>query len=469
MISPGVAHDSGTFVAYDELRSSALRQFSTAVEHDQWLLVSVPVPVVPAEALLLAAPEADAEFWQQPGGVTTSGIGTAAVVRGRGPQRFRQVITAANDVFARVVRADTSRANTSLRLFGGFAFGVGQADTPPWSEFGDARFVLPKYRYVASERGAQLEALVLGAELGTTTAIERAATELSQVASKLTRAAERIFDVPSRAAAPRLQALDEPRWVALVEELKRGIQSGQFEKVVLAQRAVLLSDAPADVARILVSLRAFAQECTRFALRAGGMSFVGATPERLVQKRGLELYTEAVAGSIRREGQKARRELLDSRKDRAEHDIVVRELLRQLTPIATSVSHRDEPEIRELTHLLHLCTPIHARLREPCHVLELVERLHPTPAVGGMPRQAAVEWLLEHEPNGRGWYAGPVGWFDAAGDGEFHVALRSGLITRDRAYVYAGAGVVEDSDPRREYSETLLKMRALSAALGDST
>jgi menaquinone-specific isochorismate synthase len=115
---------------------------------------------------------------------------------------------------------------------------------------------------------------------------------------------------------------------------------------------------------------------------------------------------------------------------------------------------------------MHLRTPIAARLAKRAHVLDLVAALHPTPSVGGVPTDRAIEWITRNEPDPRGWYAGPVGWFDAEGDGEFAVALRCGLLRGNRAWIYAGAGIVRDSDPAMEYAETNIKQTALLRALG---
>ena len=115
---------------------------------------------------------------------------------------------------------------------------------------------------------------------------------------------------------------------------------------------------------------------------------------------------------------------------------------------------------------MHLHTPLTGVLREAVHVLDLVAAVHPTPAVGGVPRQDSVAWIAAHEPDPRGWYAGPVGWFDAGGDGEFAVAIRSGVLEARRAHVYAGAGIVAASDPAAEYAETSVKQRSILRALG---
>jgi isochorismate synthase EntC len=145
--------------------------------------------------------------------------------------------------------------------------------------------------------------------------------------------------------------------------------------------------------------------------------------------------------------------------------LVVQEILHSLGPVTTELEHPREPLVRELRHLVHLQTPIRGRLNAPLHILRLAERLHPTPAVGGVPTAQAVGWIREHEPHDRGWYAGPIGWFDTSGDGELWVSLRSGVIEGSTAYLYAGGGIVRDSDPEREYDETRLKLASLSSAL----
>jgi isochorismate synthase EntC len=124
------------------------------------------------------------------------------------------------------------------------------------------------------------------------------------------------------------------------------------------------------------------------------------------------------------------------------------------------------PEVRTLRHVLHLHTPICAVLREPAHVLQLVEQLHPTPAVGGVPVDAAVDWIAREEIAPRGWYASPVGWFDAEGDGRFAMALRSGVLSGHHAHLFAGSGIVRQSDATSELEETRLKLQSLFAALG---
>ncbi|NNE07987.1 MAG: isochorismate synthase, partial [Gemmatimonadetes bacterium] len=160
-------------------------------------------------------------------------------------------------------------------------------------------------------------------------------------------------------------------------------------------------------------------------------------------------------------------ELLSSEKDRGEHAIVVEAMRRNLEPLCSALAIEDVPTVRSFKHVLHLQTPIQGTLSSPdSHVLDIVARLHPTPSVGGVPSREAVRWIGEHEPIARGWYAGPIGWFDQNGDGEFAVALRCGLLEGERLHLYAGAGIVRDSDPHKEYVETDIKQLALLRALG---
>ena len=255
--------------------------------------------------------------------------------------------------------------------------------------------------------------------------------------------------------------MSEPDFRALVERALANIYAGELEKVVVARCTALSFDAPIDVCDVLRELEA-SEYCTRFAIRCANTTFLGATPERLVRLTGNVVDTEALAGSGDSESATA---LLESQKERIEHDLVVQEIVKRLAPWCDSLDYPKTPEVRALKHLVHLHTPIHGRLKVREHVLDVVGRLHPTPAVGGLPGLRAQRFIADHEPVPRGWYASPIGWFDAEGDGEFAVGLRSGAFVGDRAYLYAGNGIVKDSDPASEYAETKLKLASLSAAL----
>jgi isochorismate synthase len=428
------------------------------------VVVSVEAPRVPPELLLAAVPDEDAVLWAPPSGTAIAGIGSVIELVAEGPERFRRIREQADAALGVVrIAAPAGVSAPPPRLLGGFAFHAGRASHPPWSAFGEARFVLPRITYVTSADGASLSLALRADEVVRDD--ERAAwlARLEHIAAEL--AAPRVLALP-RASDATLDEAPDAEFLARVDTILEGIRAGHFEKVVAARRAVLALENDPGAAAVLMALGAQAPRCTRFAFRRGTTTFVGATPERLVAKRGLDVETEAVAGSIRADRAEAAGALLSSAKDRAEHEFVVREVVRCLEPLSASLEHPSQPEVKRLRHVLHLRTPIVARLREPRHVLELVERLHPTPAVAGVPTAAAVSWIGRHEPDERGWYAGPVGWLDAAGDGDFAVALRSGVLEPGRVHLYAAAGIVRGSHAPSELAETRLKLASLLGALG---
>jgi isochorismate synthase len=178
-----------------------------------------------------------------------------------------------------------------------------------------------------------------------------------------------------------------------------------------------------------------------------------------------------LAGSIQR-GDTAQADaqlaqaLLNSSKDRIEHDLVVEAMRARLKPVAQQLEMPATPEIYRLSNIQHLLTPVSGTLSTPRGVLPLVDLLHPTPALGGAPRELALPFIREAEPVPRGWYAAPVGWINSQLDGSFGVAIRSAVVQDRRAWLYAGAGIVPESRPEREWVETSWKFRPIQQALG---
>jgi menaquinone-specific isochorismate synthase len=423
-----------------------------------------PVPQVPSERLLGATREGSALLWAPPGEQEICGLGAAFTLSASGQDRFRSIETQARLAWPELDASRSDAAAPAPCFFGGFAFQPGQAESGLWRGFGDARFVLPQISYLKNTAGAWLRLIV---ENG---AGERAAFR-SELEGSLTRAVHALFTpaAPRELARELLREERSPEaWTELVTAIQSQIRDGRLQKVVAARRLCLSLDRELSPEAVQGRLRQDAPESTRFAFRVGAATFLGATPEQLVQKRGVELRTEAVAGSISADDAGAAARLLESDKDIREHEFVVREILRVLRPLTSELSPAKEREIYRLRTVLHLRTTIQGKLRAASHVLELVATLHPTPAVGGVPTRAALDFITEHEPDERGWYTGPVGWFDAAGDGAFVVALRSGVVAGKRAELYAGAGVVQDSNAPSEFAETRWKLAALLGALGVS-
>ncbi len=249
-----------------------------------------------------------------------------------------------------------------------------------------------------------------------------------------------------------------------------GIADGSFEKVVPARSVAVERAAPYDPSDLLDTLRTTHPSCAVFAAGRSDSIFLGATPERLVRLRDGRIETAALAGSARRgrtpeQDERLARALRESKKEQAEHAIVVRALRESLSPFCVVLDVPEAPRLARLDGIQHLETPLRGHTRSGVGVIELVEALHPTPAVAGYPREASLAWLERTEALDRGWYAGPIGFVERGGGGEFCVALRSALVRGGRAELFAGAGVVQGSDPENELRETRLKLRALLAPL----
>lgn len=414
------------------------------------LIVTVPAPLAPPDALLRAFPHEASILWDPPNSDACSGLGVAATLAPKA-STMAEFFDGTNHV------ADA--ASPLPRVFGGSAFAPGAARHAPWDSFGDGFLLLPTWTYHAGER-AWLSLAVCGTNGPDT-------QEVLDVFDTIWDSLERpIGVIPSPVLVRRIDEADRQTWSRQVEDIRQRIQNGEFEKVVAARHCVVELETGAGSLDVLKRLEERFPGCTRFALWRGDSAFLGATPELLISRRGPSVLSEALAGSTAH-GDAAR--MMASSKEREEHQLVVRAILSALEPYCESLRSAPEPSVRELPNLLHMQTPIEGRLREPTHILSLVRALHPTPAVGGVPTREAIRWIVEHEALARGWYSAPVGWANAAGDGEFVVALRSGLLHDGKAWVYAGAGIMADSDPEAEYTETELKMQALLGALhGDS-
>jgi isochorismate synthase len=420
--------------------------FRTRASTARHLIVTVPAPIAPPDALLRAFPHEASILWDPPQSDACSGLGVAKTLA-----PSAQAIGDFFDQTHHVAHA----ASPSPRVFGGASFAPGSARETPWESFGDGFLLLPTWTYHAGER-AWLSLAVC--ESGAST-VEQALDVFDTIWDSLERP---IGVIPSPVSVRRIDEADRETWSRQVDDIRRKIQDEVFEKVVAARHCVVELETGAGSLDVLKRLEERFPGCTRFALWRGEAAFLGATPELLISRRGPSVLSEALAGSTVH-GDAAR--MMASSKEREEHQLVVQAILKALEPFCDSLRSASEPIVRELPNVLHMQTPIEGHLRAPTHILALVQALHPTPAVGGVPTNEAIQWIVEHETLARGWYSAPIGWTDAAGDGEFVVALRSGLLLDGKAWVYAGAGIMADSDPDAEYAETELKMQALLGAL----
>lgn len=261
---------------------------------------------------------------------------------------------------------------------------------------------------------------------------------------------------------------DSVSWEAAVESAVSAIHEGHLQKVVLSRYVTHKFPDPVSPIAVLRHLSESGAGRYRFGLRSGDTAFVGASPECLFDKRGAAVEVEALAGTFDLAGDgsvealiRATEHLFASGKDLEEHGLVVRGILDALAPLSTSVSAADWPLVREARGLAHLSTDVIAQLRPGVTPWALIDALHPTPAVGGLPGPAALEFIRRVEPEPRGLFAAPVGWISPTGDACLAVAIRSALLVGNRARVYAGAGIVAASESAAEWAETAAKLRWL--------
>jgi isochorismate synthase len=255
-------------------------------------------------------------------------------------------------------------------------------------------------------------------------------------------------------------------WRTAVREAVDVIRRDGLRKVVLARSVIVRSDAAPDGFDLLHHLESNYPRCFGFGWRAGQATFLGASPELLVRSVGGDVSSNPLAGSAARgEGEEddhaLAEALMRSPKDRIEHRLVVDDVVVRLEAFVDHLIVPQGPSLKRMATVQHLSTPVEGRLSGPAHVFELVDALHPTPAVGGTPREAATDFIDKVEGFDRGWYTGGIGWVDGSGDGEFAISLRCALIEGAEAHVFAGAGIVADSDPDSELLETRLKLRPL--------
>ncbi|MCQ9164916.1 MULTISPECIES: isochorismate synthase MenF [unclassified Arthrobacter] len=391
------------------------------------------------------------------------GYGEIAQFSGTGPERFADAEQWWKELLEGALVRDPVRVpGTGPLAFGSFAF---SKSSPHPSVL-----VIPELVVGFRDGTAWVTHLTVD---GTVPTADSAHALLRGVLSNAAGSRSGTTPEPPAAGTVRSGALTEEQWKATVAEGVRAIGRGGLDKVVLARDVVANLEKPVSRVSILQRLVQLYGECWTYGVRG----LVGATPEMLIKVDGTTAQARVLAGTLDRNDEPAgavgfaASVLGGSAKQRQEHDFAVRSLTRQLAPFATDLSFPAEPFILELPNVWHLASDVTAELADfEGHLptsLALVEALHPTAAVCGTPRENAGELILELEKMDRGPYAGPVGWLDGAGNGEWGIALR-GAVLEDPFSVrlYAGAGIVEASDPESELAETWAKFRPMLQALG---
>jgi isochorismate synthase len=411
-------------------------------------------------------------------GYALIGLGEAARVDARGPERFREVARRCREL-ARAAECGDDLIGlppgAGPVFCGGFAFADGGGGSPEWSGLAPAQLVLPELSIV---RRAGRAWLTLAGVVGGNGSAERSgasapATDPSAIVDRLHDRLEALEPAsmplidPSPIQPARVAGAAPPEhYEGAVARAVELIERGDVQKLVLAREVRVHAAHAIDPAAVFGALRELFPSCFSYCVGTAEGAFIGASPELLVRRDGSRAQTVALAGTTRRSADPSvddhlGEKLLHSAKEREEQAIVSARIERTLAPVSVWVAAADEPVLVKVHNVQHLATPIRAQLREPVPALELAGLLHPTPAVGGEPRDRAIRLIPELEGLDRGWYAGPVGWTDLAEDGEFCVALRGGLLRDRTAHLYAGCGIVRDSDPAAELAETEIKLQTM--------
>jgi isochorismate synthase len=434
-------------------------------------VASLTVPFRSDELLALFAASRgachDRLLWSQPdAGFHLLGIGSAHVIETKGSRRFSETAAAWRTLCSNA-QIESPDACGPI-LMGGFSFDIEQRESAIWRGYPDARMVLPRICAVTRHGRSWL---TVNSVMGPHTSAQQEAVEIFRLLALL-RAEVALSPTCRSWPSPTISELRSASgWRNEVAAAVRAVRRGKLSKVVLARAVRLDAPEPFDTAQALARLAAGYPSCVVFAIAHGDRCFLGATPERLLKVCGGEVSTICLAGSYARGAtEQADRELAETLladpKERREHGLVLGALIQALSGSCSEVNVPDGPSVLKLSNVQHLCTPLSGRLRPGRSIFEMVEQLHPTPSVGGQPRDLALRFIREHEGLDRGWYAGTIGWVDHRGEGEFAVAIRAALLCGAQATLFAGCGIVGDSDPEREYAESCMKLTPMLTALG---
>ena len=401
-------------------------------------------------------------------GAALAAVGLAHAIEARGPGRFKAVAAQWRSVTASAI-ADPGDgpAGSGLAALGGFAFSPAGGASPPWAGFAPASLIVPALSI--ARRGEDVR-LTLNVRVAPDDTVEDLLARVSRRLRELRRDSMPLLDPDPAGAYEVVSSMPPSHYEHAVARAVERIRAGELEKIVLAREVQVHAPVAHDPAAVLGLLREAFPTCYVYAVGRGESTFIGASPELLLRRDGQRASTVALAGSTRRSADPAvdrhlGEQLLSSDKDREENAIVARRIVRALSPHSVWVTTAPEPVIVRVANIQHLATPIRAQLAAPVGVVELVGLMHPTPAVGGEPSARALEAIPALEGLDRGWYAGAIGWIDAAGDGELCVALRCALLRGTVAHCYAGCGIVRDSDPGAELAESEIKLEAMLPVL----
>ena len=455
------------------METTSLRPVPVNRRYGRLLSCSLPCSGIGLADFLSAAEGQPRYYWEnETDHIAFAGAGAAVELMSWGDDRFANIKRAARELYAKA-HIVGGPAQTGPRLFGGFSFRADFTPDNTWSIYAPAHFVLPHYQLVSIHGETWLTINTqIPLEDDPDDLIGDLRMALREKITQLQTSERSVKDARQNALTSINYPMNDSMWHEMIREATKRIHAGDLNKVVLSRAAELRFDQPIRILPILRHLATNYAGCYRFLFEPRPrFAFYGASPELLASVQGKRVTTMGLAGSIGRGDNDESDlclsdELLRSRKDRHEHQIVVDKIRDRLAPLTDRLDIAPI-DLLKLKNIQHLHTPINGQLKQEAGVLTLVEALHPTPALGGDPRDRAMSLIRELEPIPRGWYGAPVGWIDANLDGQFTVAIRSAVAQDTRVWIYAGAGIVADSVPEKEWEETALKLQPMLNAHGN--
>jgi menaquinone-specific isochorismate synthase len=447
------------------------KQQSMIDNHSKVASVTLGIPVVdPLRVMhdLMQPDELHFYIENRDEGRAIAAINTALTHQSEGIERFAAAQRFTKNWLQHLITEAEHLPWAMPQFFGNFTF----FDQESTSCFAPATIFLPEWQIIRSQ---EKYALVANLLVNSQSNSEHLVNKVWQQVQAVNRSQHDCLFFANILPHP-LEQWETEQWeteqfrLAVVAALA-SIQNQQIHKLVLAHAVDVRSPLPFQWAHSLHNLRQRHPDCTVFSVGNGrGQSFIGASPERILSIHNHQLVTDALAGSSSRgrsviEDTDLAQRLMNSDKERREHQVVVDFIAQRLVDLGLQPTFAHNPKILPLSNIQHLHTPIHAAVPSHIHPLEILASLHPTPAVAGMPREIACQQIRQYENFGRSLYAAPLGWLDAQGNAEFIVGIRSALLDGNCARLYAGAGIVKGSDPDQELAEIKLKFQTLLQAL----
>lgn len=394
---------------------------------------------------------------------TIAAGGSLAKITAEGPDRFTAIEQQIQNYRTEILHFNQT-SGYGYSFLGGFSF-FDQIEAAEWQGFQPASFTLPKRMLV---KDADHTTVSISVRLQPNRTPEKIHRQLLNEL-KLTPVSNS-RNIPARETSyTQNPVIPYSEWRHTITDVKHNIADGKLSKIVLARQLSVLSNNEFNYSAILNRLRNKFPNCRTYLIRPNGASaFIGSTPEKMLSFRDTRYQTEALAGSMPR-GSNAEddkyyeNKLYDSQKNRIEHELVVNHIKSIIEDEVENSYSPAEPVVAKLANVQHLRTPIH--FNSGSSPLQILKKLHPTPALGGYPQKEAMDYLEQNGLIKRGWFGAPIGWISGEGKGEFSVAIRGGLVNEKRAELFAGCGIVADSDAKNEWNESNLKFRPMLSAL----